>query len=150
MKWIHIVSMINIGIVCSYLSLLICHRKMNDLQKSLPNDLQKVYQKIRQKRLFYYLSGLLIAFIIALFYWKFNSHKPIYNRLSITCFLFLVIPIFTYKLIPIKTYFLEYVQDETVKHQWFRVYQCMKYNFTLFFLIGFIVSGILFQLFDQR
>jgi uncharacterized protein YacL len=141
--------MLNIGIVCSYLSLITCHKTMKQLTASLDEQESKDYKKIKKQRFMSYFIGLIIGLLLAVFYYKMYSYQPLFLRINCAILIFLIVPILVYSLIP-RSYFLENVQDDSVKMEWFRVYNCMRYHFTLYFVLGFVISGILLHCFFNR
>lgn len=144
---LNIIISINIGLFLAYISLTMCHCKILKMINSLTPEELSLYQQIRQKRMINYGIGLFISIIIIFLYLLLNKDS-FYYKLNFSVLFILAIPIFVYTLIPIKVYFLEKIEDQVVKNEWFQIYKCMKYNFCLYFTIGFIISLILFYFFN--
>jgi len=145
MKFEYIPFMMNIGLFLGYLALVHCHCKINKLKNDLSLEQLIIYNKIKNKRLLNFLIGIFIAIIVILFYYKNSIHQNLFLRINIIILILLLLPIIIYYIIPVKKFFLEYIHkdDEIIKKDWFNVYQCMKYQFSIFFVIGFLLSGFI-------
>jgi hypothetical protein len=149
MKFEYIPLMMNIGLFLAYIALFNCHCKINKLKNNLSLEQLIIYKKIKNKRLLNFLIGIFIAILVILFYYKNSIHQSLFLRINIMILILLLLPIVIYYIIPVKKFFLEYIHkdDEIIKKDWFNVYQCMKYQFSIFFVIGFLISGFILFIF---
>ena len=138
----YIPTAIVVGLIGSYMGTIRCHRSLTNL-----SDQQRIlYQDIRQRRLYYFITGVMVAIIAATIYLCLSS-SIVYHRVVNTLVILLLTPMIIYMLVPKSIYMLQQT-GTTVQEtrDWFAIYVCMKNGTMYGFCIGFIVGLLILTL----
>ena len=131
------------GLVASYLGTMHCHTRLTTLTNGLSPSHLEFYQQTRKRRLYYFLTGVVIAVLGAALYVYYSHLTPLYHRIVHTLIILLLTPMIVYTLFPKAPYMLQQadISNEETRN-WFSVYLCMK-NGTLYgFCVGFVAALI--------
>lgn len=141
-KIFYIPTAIVVGLIGSYIGTMHCHCKLRKLTKELNKSQLAVYQNAKQRRLYYFITGIVIAIIGAIVFLCLSS-SILYHRIMYTLIILLLTPMIVYTLYPKSPYML---QKSTINnqetHNWFNVYVCMKNGTIYGFCVGFIAAII--------
>jgi hypothetical protein len=143
-----------VGLLASYLGTIHCHLNITKLTNSLNPSQLKVYQNARRRRLYYFVTGVVIAIIGAILFLCLSS-SPLYPRITNALIILLLTPMIVYTLFPKSPYMLQQndINNQETKH-WFSVYVCMKngtvYGFCVGFIVALLVLAVLQQVVAQR
>lgn len=116
-------------------------------KSTLPNDMQKIYEKICNERLqIYYVGfaiGLLFSFVII--YYNYYIRKQKLTNNNVIC-LVIVVSFFTnyfyYILTPKSKYMLENLKNTEQINNWLSMYKEMQYNYHFGMVLGIFAVGI--------
>jgi hypothetical protein len=139
----YIPTAIVVGLICSYIGTLHCHLQIKNFTKTLePLELSQ-YQNTRQRRLYYFITGFVIAIIGSILFLCLHKSN-MYHRISNALVILLLTPMIVYTLFPKSPYLLE---QSTINNQetqdWFKIYVCMKNGMIYGFCVGFIAALII-------
>ena len=141
-KIFYIPTAIVVGLIASYIGTIHCHCKLSKLTQNLNPEQLQLYQNAKQRRLYYFITGIVIA-IIATILFLCMSSSILYYRIINALIILLLTPMIVYTLYPKSPYML---QQENINnketHAWFNVYVCMKNGMIYGFCIGFIATII--------
>jgi len=141
-KIFYIPTAIVVGLIASYIGTIHCHCKLPKLTQNLNAAQLGLYQNARQRRLYYFITGIVIAIIGAILFLCFSS-SILYHRIMNALIILLLTPMIVYTLFPKSPYMLQQsnINNEET-HNWFNVYVCMKNGMIYGFCIGFIAALI--------
>jgi uncharacterized protein YacL len=115
---------------------------INDFQSSLTKEQNQVYVEIVNERMKIYLIGLVVGLVLGFLYLQFNTSKTV----SRTC-VFTVLVLFTsnvlYLIAPKSKYMVTYLNTETQRNAWLKVYKEMQYRQVIGTLLGVIAYVLL-------
>jgi hypothetical protein len=131
------------GLVTSYLGTMHCHARLTTLTDGLSPSQLEFYQQTKKHRLYYFLTGVVMAVIGAGLYFYYSHRTPLYHRIVHALIFLLLTPMIVYTLFPKSPYMLQQpdISNQETRN-WFSVYLCMK-NGTLYgFCTGFLAALI--------
>jgi hypothetical protein len=146
-KIFYIPTAIVVGLIGSYIGTIHCHCKLRKLTQNLNTAQLEFYKNARQRRLYYFITGIVIAIIGAILFLCL-SPSILYHRIMNALIILLLTPMIVYTLYPKSPYMLQQsnINNEET-HNWFNVYVCMKngtiYGFCVGFIAAFIVLAII-------
>lgn len=115
---------------------------INEFQSSLTKEQNQVYAEIVNERMKIYLIGLVVGLVLGFLYLQFNTSKTV----SRTC-VFTVLVLFTsnvlYLIAPKSKYMVTYLNTETQRNAWLKVYKEMQYRQVIGTLLGIIAYVLL-------
>ena len=115
---------------------------INEFQRSLTEEQNQVYAEIVNERMKIYLIGLVVGLVLGFLYLQFNTSKTV----SRTC-VFTVLVLFTsnvlYLIAPKSKYMVTYLNTETQRNAWLKVYKEMQYRQVIGTLLGVIAYVLL-------
>jgi len=115
---------------------------INEFQSSLTKEQNQVYAEIVNERMKIYLIGLVVGLVLGFLYLQFNTSKTV----SRTC-VFTVLVLFTsnvlYLIAPKSKYMVTYLNTETQRNSWLKVYKEMQYRQVIGTLLGIIAYVLL-------
>lgn len=117
-------------------------------KKTLPSDLQQLYEKISRERMMIGYQGYLLGFVISLFIIFYNLYfKPKkLNTLSLVCIVVatsFLTNYFYYILHPKQDWMLNHIEDKDQIRNWLQMYREMQYNYHFGLVLGIVGVGIL-------
>ena len=118
-------------------------------KKTLPQDLQIKYEKIRDERTTIYYQGFGLGLIISLFVIIYNYKMKKEEKFDVISMVCMVVSIsfvtnyFYYILHPKKNYMLEYLQTPEQTQNWLIMYKEMQKYYHTGLLLGIIGVGII-------
>ncbi len=120
---------------------------MQKYESSLSPELREIYQKIVKERHTIYVHGYAIGFLLSTIYLLYNSyilkHKfNTYTSVSIVILISYITNHLYYMLMPKTDHMLNHLEKKEEVQAWSQMYNYMKYQFHLSFLVGIIALGI--------
>jgi hypothetical protein len=138
----YIPTAIVVGLIGSYIGTIRCHRLLKNLSDQQPI----LYQDIRQRRLYYFITGVMVAIITATIYLCL-SPSILYHRIVNALVILLLTPMVVYMLVPKSIYMLQQKGITTQEtRDWFAIYVCMKNGTMYGFCIGFLTALLVLTL----
>lgn len=138
------------GLLLSYISTLLCHKKINVYENDLLPAQQPLYDDIVYRRLYYFVIGVVLGLFLCILYLVLpglGRSTTLYHRVVHCLLIFLLTPMIVYSLLPKPVYMLETSTTPQETQAWFRVYVCMKnamiYGFCIGFLAALVIMGVI-------
>jgi MFS family permease len=116
-------------------------------QKQLPQDLQQLYQQIREERTQIFYTGYIIGFILALIIIVYNTQikKTRMSWTSMVCltvFVAFIANYFYYVLTPKTKWMLDHIDNPDQTKAWLQMYKSMQTYYHTSFVFGIIAIGL--------
>lgn len=117
-------------------------------KSQLPDDLQRIYEKITRERTKIYYQGYILGFILSLLiilanFWA--NHK-ILSTTSMVCLVLatsFITNYFYYTLAPKKNWMLDYIKTPEQTKAWLQMYRGMQVYYHSGLVLGIIAVGVL-------
>ena len=105
-KIFYIPTAIVVGLIGSYIGTIHCHCKLRKLTQNLNTAQLEFYKNARQRRLYYFMTGIVIAIIGAILFLCL-SPSILYHRIMNALIILLLTPMIVYTLYPKSPYMLQ-------------------------------------------
>jgi uncharacterized protein YacL len=117
-------------------------------KKSLPTDLQQLYEKISRERMMIGYQGYLLGFVISLFIIFYNVYfkSRKLNTLSLVCIVVatsFLTNYFYYILSPKSKHMLEHINSPEQTKAWLTMYKSMQFYYHFGLVLGIIGVGLM-------
>ena len=127
-------------LAATFATLTISTEQQNNLKKVLPDDLDKVYDKIIKERRDHYVQGLLLGLLVSYISLKNMETTSDFHTVSLFVLITMAMSVLYYCVMPKSDYMLNHLKTQEQNKAWLAVYKTMKQRHVVGFILGSLAA----------
>jgi uncharacterized protein YacL len=134
-------GILGVGLLgASIATMTVSEEQRNFMHKALPDDLDKLYEKIVIERRNLYITGLVIGLVLSFIVVTLVKINNRFHKMSLFVAITLMTGMGYYSLMPKSDYMLNHLKTEQQNKAWLSVYKTMKHRHITGFFLGALAA----------